>query len=108
MQKKRLETHLRTMRAIAASKSVRGFDIGFTSRDPYRYWAWYRRNGYDHAVIIADWLTEDAAKLLEKHLIECCQKAEKHTLLWQKSGNHLPKGQYRQGAKSSKPKKKIH
>jgi len=47
MQKKRLEAISGTRQAIAASKSVRGFYIGFTSRDPYRYWAWYRRNGYD-------------------------------------------------------------
>jgi hypothetical protein len=43
MQKKRLKAYLETMRAIAASNSVRKFYIGMTSRDPFRYWAWYRR-----------------------------------------------------------------
>jgi hypothetical protein len=108
MQKKRLEAHLETMRAIAASKSVRQFYIGFTSRDPFRYWAWYRRNGWDHAVIFADWLTEMEAKVLEKYLQERCYKADKRTPLWQKADAALQKGRYYLGAKSPSPKKKIH
>jgi len=96
------------MRAIAASNSVRTFYIGVTSRDPFRYWAWYRRNGYEHAVILADWLTETDAKGLEKYLQECCYKADKRTPLWQKAHENLKKGRYYVGAKSPTPKKKIH
>jgi hypothetical protein len=95
------------MRAISASNSVRGFYIGFTSREPYRYWAWYRRNGYDHAVILADRLTEIDAKHLERHLQERCSKADKRTLLWQKAKLHQ-RGRYISGAKSPRPKEKIH
>lgn len=108
MQKKRLEAHLKTMRAIAASKSVRKFYIGFTSRDPYLYCAWYRRNGYDHTVILADWLTEKDAKLLEKYLQECCYQADKRTPLWLKAHENIQKGRYYLGARSPRPKEKIH
>lgn len=108
MQKKRLKLHLETMRAIAASEFVRGFYIGMTSRDPFRYWAWYRRKKYDHAVILADWLTERDAKFLEKHLQYECYKADKRTPLWRKAHKNHKKGRYHLGAKSRRPKQKIH
>ena len=108
MQKKRLEIHLKTMRAIAASNCVEKFYVGFTSRDPFRYFGWYRRNGYDHVVILADRLTEKEAKDLEKYLQDRCRKADKRTPLWQKAHKNLQKGQYVLGAKSPTPKRKIH
>ena len=108
MLKRRLEAHVETIRAIAASKSVRTFYIGVTSRDPFRYWAWYRRNEYPHAVIIADWLTEKEAKFLEENLQEHCYNADKRTPLWRKAHENLRKGRYYLGAKSPTPKKKIH
>jgi hypothetical protein len=107
MQKKRLKLHLETVRAIAASKSVRTFYIGMTSRDPFRYWAWYRRNEYPHAVILADWLTEEEAKFLEEHLQQCCYKADRRTPLWKKAPGHQ-NGRYIRGAKSPKPNQRIH
>ena len=108
MQQKRLKAHLETTRAIAASNSVLQFYIGVTSRDPYRYWAWYRRNGWDHAVILADWLTENDAHHLEEDLQNCCRKADKRTPLWRKLDPNLKRGRYYFGAKSPRPKEKIH
>ena len=108
MNKKRLEAHLETMCAIAASKSVQTFYIGVTSRDPFRYWAWYRRKGYEHAVILADWLTENDAKCLEEYLQRRCYEADKRTPLWRKAHKNHQKGRHYPGAKSSKPKEKIH
>jgi hypothetical protein len=108
MQKKQIEATLETMRAIVASKSVQTFYVGVTSRDFYRYCAWYRKNGFDHAVILADRLTEGDAKRLEEILQGRCYKADKRTSLWQKAHEHHRRGRYYKGAKSPSPKKKIH
>jgi hypothetical protein len=79
MHAKRLNVQLETMKAIVASNSVKTFYVGVTSRDPYKYWAWYWKNGYKHAVILADWLTERDAKYLEEFLQKCVYDADKRT-----------------------------
>jgi hypothetical protein len=108
MHTKRLKAQLETLKAVVASNSVKTFYVGVTSRDPYKYWAWYWKNGYKHAVILADWLTEKDAKYLEEFLQRRVYEADKRTPLWRKAHGNHKNGRYYLGAKSSKPSEKVH
>gem|GEM_PF-5348938 len=108
MQRRRLKTYLDTVGVIVSSRSVDTFYIGFTSQSSHTYMGWYRKHGYEHAVILADALTERDAKQLERHLHDACRDADKRSVLWRKAHKNLKDMRYFLGAKSNRPNDKVH
>ena len=110
MRELRLKRHLRTVEAIAASPSVRMFYIGVTSRDPFRYCSTFynERYGFNHWVILADWLTEMDAKALEEYLQGACRNADQRRTIWRKAHPKIQRGPYLSGGRSPKPNVNIH
>lgn len=64
----RYESYLNTVWAIAASKYVEQYVIGFTSRAGISRFNEYKALGYDHLVILCDRLTRKDALDLEHYL----------------------------------------
>jgi hypothetical protein len=109
LQKKRLQLYRNTVWAIAASKYVHTFYIGFTSRSAFQCFGWYRKKGCEHMVLLADRLTEKDAKGLEEYLQCECRKADKRIALRRKAHKkNILNSRYYLGAMSRTPKEKVH
>jgi hypothetical protein len=65
---KQLEAYRETVWAIAASKYVEEYLIGFTGRPRTARFGEYRAHGYNHAVILEDRMTRKDALDLEAYL----------------------------------------
>lgn len=70
-----VERHLNTIWAIASSRYVKWFLVGFTAQSGIeRMRGTYYANNFDHLVILADKLTQMNALLLEKNLQDACKE----------------------------------
>ena len=79
----RREAYLNTVWAIAASRYVSQYVIGYTSRSGIARFRQYKVWGYDHLVIIADRLSMKDALDLE-HYLQNEAKKNKNTAFYQK------------------------
>jgi hypothetical protein len=104
---KRIEGYLDTVWAIAASKYVEQFLIGYTYRAAIHRFAEYKSQAYDHLVILADRLTESDAKALEK-ILQSRVRDDKRRAYFQRYNKRRRGKRYYPGRKSPKPYKKIH
>jgi hypothetical protein len=68
VSEERVQQCLRTVKVIAASKSVERYVIGYTTRSSWKRFGQYRKNGCSHIVVIADRLTNFQAYALEMTL----------------------------------------
>ena len=107
LHSKRVDRYFNTIWAIAASKYVKKFHIGYTSRAGFGRFTDYKRFGFDHLVILADKLTEKEAKTLEDDLQQRCRR-DKRELPWRKYHDKRRKLSYRPGFASPTPLKKSH
>src|SRR5262245_48514495 len=75
--------HFRTIVAIAGSKSVERFVIGYTGQGSWRRFGQYRKENCSHLVVIADGLTNAQAAMLEMELQQRIW-SDKRTVLYRK------------------------
>lgn len=73
MQTRVFDRYLNTIWAIASSRYVTGFVVGYTCMAAKERFAAYKTNGYDYLVILADRLTLSEALALEQRLQEACK-----------------------------------
>lgn len=73
MQERVFERYLHTVWAIASSRYVGGFVIGYTSMSAKERFSGYRQRGFDYLVVLADRLSMAEAHGLEKRLQDACK-----------------------------------
>lgn len=76
----RLNRYFNTVWAIAESRYVEQFLIGFTSRSAHARFTEYKSLEYDYLVILADRLTRSEAHNLEKYLQDRIKDDKGHML----------------------------
>jgi hypothetical protein len=107
IRQKRLQGYVNTVWAIAASRYVEQFIIGYTYRPSVQRFAEYKVNEYEHIVVLADRLTQEEAKIVERHIQNAC-KSNKRNASWKKYHDYYRKLPYYPGANSPTPNKNIH
>ena len=82
-QTRRIDWYLDTMWAVAHSKQVEGYVIGFTAQQLWARYSGYRQLGYQHMVILEDKLNRADALFLEGKL-QASIKNDKRNLVYRK------------------------
>jgi len=79
IQRARFDGIVDTIWAIAASKCVAHYTIGYTARAGHQRFKEHRSWGYDHLVILADKLSRLEASKLETMLQQAIRVDRRHT-----------------------------
>lgn len=80
IREQRIQDYINTIWAIAASKYVKHYVIGYTSREGWTRHKEHRGgSGCDHLVILADKLTQSQASHLETELQKRIRADRRHT-----------------------------
>lgn len=110
MRAGRIDKHLNTVWAIAASPFVNEFMIGYTSRAGYDRLREHSYNySYQHLVILADRLNREDAHQLERSLQEAI-KEDRRRLLYRKYCGDRRDGRYYKsaGQGTADPLQRVH
>jgi len=84
MQEKMVTNYFDTVWCIAASRWVKWFVIGYTSKSGKERFSAYKTKGYNNMVVLADRLTQKQALELEEQLQNLCKAGKPGQLVYKR------------------------